>query len=311
MADEAKPGVLTRLLRGAGKANVQAWRVARRAGGLAALLVAFLALVLVADVVVSQLQSVWRVRLRPPGGFISVESPEVYSRERLLNDRREQAEWLSAQLTQTRNDDYIKAIDALTGRVSERRLSVLGEPPSTQPESQDQRRPEVALMARERLRAIAELREELRGERLQALLDDRHDIAGNTLHQLAFDVTVARERGEQRLGLVLMRLRVPRLVPEGRNERTMLGLVAADFERAYGDWIEELKREANEAVLATASDLRANSLERSAHVDLVAMLTRTLHCETGTQPSDRGMCGEPCAGLDAIGGRRATVPPAD
>jgi hypothetical protein len=53
--------------------------------------------------------------LTDSGGSIYVGSPEVYTRERLVNDRYDQDYWLHAQLTRL---DETKGADLLTGRTS-------------------------------------------------------------------------------------------------------------------------------------------------------------------------------------------------
>jgi hypothetical protein len=125
-------------------------------------------------------------------GRIYIDTPEVYSRERLVNDRFQQDAWLRARLEEN-------PTQGLQGSMSFSRQSstslalAAGVPANAAPgaampgASAPQELTEGPI---EQFRDVLAYREEVRSEMLENQLDDRHDIAGNTLYRLKFDATV-------------------------------------------------------------------------------------------------------------------------
>ena len=204
----------------------------------------------------------------PTGGLISIESPEVYTRERLLNDRLDHAAWLDQQLAAMSRPEFMerfRSVDGLRTAEMFRRIGA-NAPPGERPRPEDLKPTTLSVF-----QAMNEYREALRAERTQLLLDDRHDADGNTLYLLSFDTTILRARGENRLGLVLLRLRAP---SELRHEGlpTTLDLVESDFRRAYEDWVKHFNETLEEAVAATAGAIGARQMAAADE----AALMRTL-----------------------------------
>ncbi|WP_144186228.1 hypothetical protein [Elioraea rosea] len=269
----AKPGLVRRSGRWLRRTGIRVWRSARIAGGLAVLLVALLAALVVLDVGIERVTRVVDRHTRPTGGFISVESPEVYTRERLLNDRLDHAAWLDKQLLQMMQDDFagkFRSVDALQTAEVLRRIGAQGTP-----DRQTLAAAEPTTLAV--FEAMNEYREALRAERTQLLLDDRHDAEGNTLYLLSFDTTVVRARGEDRLGFIMLRIASPTAIGGWEARRrpaanTLVDLAAEDFARVYAQWIEQFGSAIDQVVAATAGAISTRQLQPAEE----ALLGRTL-----------------------------------
>lgn len=167
-------------------------------------------------------------------GIIIVSSPEVYSRERLVNDRFQEATWLDSELrdidklywgatvlssrntqqvtmlqtSANQSNDKIKAPD-----VPSAQPDGAGKPPSHDPNATDSasRQTSVDGLAQsspiERFRDRVAYREEVRTASLETQLDDRHDIAGNTLYRVKFSVTILPEQDTSAWALVYVELK--------------------------------------------------------------------------------------------------------
>ncbi len=115
-------------------------------------------------------------------GQIHVESPEVYTRERLVNDRYRQDFWLKSQLD---------ALDGSVNLIREFRTSqveggVNAEAPAPAGEANDG----IALPFQEEFMLRSAMRDKIRQMVLENLLDDRHDLTGNSIYGLKFDTAV-------------------------------------------------------------------------------------------------------------------------
>jgi hypothetical protein len=127
-------------------------------------------------------------------GRIFIDSPEIYTRERLVNDRFVQDAWLRNQLQvlqgavfgpQTSNR---KSSDLTVGLSGPQTLGVQPQP-SSNGNAADQRptlksHPELDFKSRAAQRDI------IRQLVIENQLDDRHDLDGNTLYMVKFDVAV-------------------------------------------------------------------------------------------------------------------------
>lgn len=137
-------------------------------------------------------------------GQIIINSPTVYTRQRLVNDRLQQATWLQEQLKATGNN--FRSVDQLSRKTAER-VSGTGAnaPPKAQGDAdQDPTKAQERKKADQAsadpilvesttaadFRAKNLYRDEVRAEITQTELDDRHDINGNTIYRLAFNATV-------------------------------------------------------------------------------------------------------------------------
>lgn len=125
-------------------------------------------------------------------GKIYLDTPEVYSRERLVNDRFQQDAWLREKLREAPKQGLQGGVG--TSSQSNTALSLgVGVSPQA-PASTTAEKPgtpqDIGDTPIQQFRDVMAYREEVRNEILENQLDDRHDIAGNTLYRLKFDATV-------------------------------------------------------------------------------------------------------------------------
>jgi hypothetical protein len=126
---------------------------------------------------------------------VTVASPAVYSRERLLNDRFEQVAWL---------DRLLRESESLPNQLTHAPAPGATTPPS--PPTSGTTTAEASGLARQRavtqawtprhsFEFVNSYRDVLRAERAREMLDDGHDMDAGTLHLLSFDTTVAAREG--------------------------------------------------------------------------------------------------------------------
>ena len=160
--------------------------------------------ILAAAIAVGVVAAIWS-DVRVPGRII-VSQPDVYTRERLVNDRLRHEYWLSQQLEATDTLAGNGRFDAPQARTSRRSAAatVAGVTVGTvegnaaavpvlvagseEPEP-SRGASDLRISPVDRFRDMAAYRDEIRQELMQTQLDDRHDIAGNTLVRLDFDIT--------------------------------------------------------------------------------------------------------------------------
>ena len=137
-----------------------------------------------------------RASARKPVGFgsIRVDQPEIYTRERLVNDRFEQDDWLRNRLAMADKLAFDATVNVLEDRSKVLNSATsLGETQSVMDggaPSDAGALPATAKDPIDDFRDRLAYREEVRTEIIENQLDDSHDIAGNTLYQLKFDATV-------------------------------------------------------------------------------------------------------------------------
>ncbi len=143
-------------------------------------------------------------------GRIIVNSPTVYTRQRLVNDRLSQTTWLQDQLKAA--DSNFRSVDRLYRNNLQQtwgaQISQGADKPDPksdqgtensdnkkQDQTQRQEPASIQPLSVEtttpaEFRAKNLYRDEVRAEITQTQLDDRHDISGNTIYRLAFDATI-------------------------------------------------------------------------------------------------------------------------
>ncbi|OSP55480.1 hypothetical protein [Pseudoruegeria sp. SK021] len=131
-------------------------------------------------------------------GLVFVESPEVYTRQRLVNDRYGQDAWLRAKLAEI-DDPDTSFIDIYSVQQQFRDAGItlsLGPAAAASPQATDTTPgqpviPDSAdLSFRTRFDLQSAARDEIRQRILENALDDRHDLSGNTVFGLKFDTAV-------------------------------------------------------------------------------------------------------------------------
>lgn len=165
-------------------------------------------------------------------GEILVDSPEVYTRERLVNDRFRQGAWLNERLV---NSDTVPI--GLAGVSQARRLSELhlglranistNDSVATSKGPSDSQNAEIARTPPPQNQTIAgtptehgrsavdafrdrqAYREEIRSAIIENQLDDRHDLKHTTLYKLKFDASVIPAVDHDAWGVVEITVAAP------------------------------------------------------------------------------------------------------
>ena len=231
----------------------------------AGVFVGLLTVGIVAMLLISFLPQDWQRTVSPDThGTISVDTPEVYTRERLVNDRFLQEAWLSRQLNNTdkllasgkfdgvdvrRNSRASTALQAeMEARAGEKGASP--ESPSKSESPTKAVEPSGSSMTSNPIDVFHDAqayREEIREELMRTQLDDRHDIEGNTLYRLNFDASVFP--GSNTRNSVLIRV----ILEEGDNARLL------NYMNLYADWNEQLQLLVDSAIEAQTDDLLRSS----------------------------------------------------
>lgn len=187
-----------------------------------------------------------RAVLAPPltTGSIYVSGPQVYTRERLVNDRYREDAWLLEELTRSTNPDlnfgvsaHLVTFDALhvAGSVSIGLAAPAAAAPSAAPAATPAPAPASApalapasgaaqgtaatapavvavdISPFDRFRLRQAYRDQIRSLIIENQLDDRHDLRGNSLYRLGFDVAVLPGENTQASAKVTVSV----LPPEG------------------------------------------------------------------------------------------------
>jgi hypothetical protein len=177
-------------------------------------------------------------------GKIYVDTPEVYSRERLVNDRFQQDAWLREKL----NKKQVHGVQGSAG-VSSRSNTTIALAAGTKPQTPsvtNAEKPEtskdLADTAIEQFRDDMAYREEVRNEILENQLDDRHDIAGNTLYRLKFDATVLPLHDTSAYAMVEVTLTGSSFSDPGKDDEAVLTATREskdDWEERTGIFLPE------------------------------------------------------------------------
>src|SRR4029077_13365747 len=196
-------------------------------------------------------------------GQIIVSSPAVYTRQRLVNDRLSQTRWLQDQLKVTEAPDQtLRGIDEVRIGVrsggTKASISVAkkspaegGSAPPAEAGSQDKEKQDAAVLntppvnptSSDLFRMKNAYREEVRSEIMETQLDDRHDIKGNTIYRLAFDVAVLPGAKTNSLAIVKVTLAHD---SEG---------VIDDYVTLYYDWMRSMQSIVASSIDAIAAQL--------------------------------------------------------
>jgi hypothetical protein len=190
---------------------VGGWILSRKVViGVAAVLAV---IVLVPDLVRDRVEAVdrmlpWRGY---DDGLILLNTPQVFTRSRLVNDRATEGAWLSAQLNRTSELLNLEKFGQPSFvRMVQRQmlLSKDGAGGASPVGSEDiaKQLTGLKLSPAEQLRDAIAYREEIRNRQLSTVLDDRHDIEGNTIYRLNFSATVVPPHGSDRLAAVVVHL---------------------------------------------------------------------------------------------------------
>lgn len=198
-------------------------------------------------------------------GKIIVDSPEVYTRERLINDRLEEHLWLNAQLKQaTVTSNIFDGYFSVARRFGVTNGAGEGAPEAAPAAGGDQHRT-IAFDEEFRLRSA--VRDQIRQRILENQLDDRHDLFGNSLYILKFDATIVPSSRPGERAYVRVFIDIPgmyKTLKEGLSSATgreadgVKPYVAAYFRQKgsnlsqwlslFEHWRDDLKVRLNDAV---------------------------------------------------------------
>ncbi|XDA99075.1 hypothetical protein AB1M95_03985 [Sulfitobacter sp. LCG007] len=218
-------------------------------------------------------------------GLLSIEPPQLYTRERLVNDRFRQANWLETQLEYTsdlkvmadmsrassvaRSVDKIEmSIDAgpganISSAVEEAHPTGAG---ATEANSGEENAERLA-SASQRLDEVMKLRLKLRNELMDTLLDDGHDLDGNTLYRLNFDAVVMpfpHLRRYPGTAVFLIEARDPYMDLERTQDQPAVDLAGSD-PSVMPSPASTAPGSAN--AMTTAADERSGDAARGMHID--------------------------------------------
>ncbi|MDJ0684550.1 MAG: hypothetical protein QNJ84_07610 [Alphaproteobacteria bacterium] len=191
------------------------WNFLLKWVGLERLILSAVAIVFVA-LVVFLLIYIWDDE---PAGLLYIETPQVFTRERLVNDRLKEAQWLNAELTQTRKEEDYQRFANAGSRDMERLWTLVAvggqdavESP-TRNDTESSGAVSVELDPFDVLERRIAHRNRLRTELMNSQLDDGHDLAQSTLYRLNFDVTALPwpHNSRRSAGLFLFEVREPTL----------------------------------------------------------------------------------------------------
>ena len=154
-------------------------------------------------------------------GMVLLETPQIFTRGRLVNDRALEQAWLEEQLARTRTlleaDRFAKPDSirfarrslSLSLRSGDPNQGLLAAPPAQMDEETRKKLATVSIMAspHEQFEDAARYRATIRNYLMSTVLDDRHDIEGNTIYRFNFNATVLPPKGSANVAMVVVHLR--------------------------------------------------------------------------------------------------------
>ena len=150
-------------------------------------------------------------------GLIIVDTPQLFTRERLVNERLRESDWIEKQIEEVDEKLEQKAFARVDGLVLTQSVLAMttGAGEADALEGADPRTTLELLQTLNSLEpsplrafeAARNYRERLALQRYETILDDAHDIGENTLHRLNFRLTIApaRSRTDSLIGVSLPR----------------------------------------------------------------------------------------------------------
>ncbi len=174
-------------------------------------------------------------------GDIWVDSPEVYTRERLVNDRFTQDAWLKKQLD--KDIEYAGAQSYLNELINAQltaRKNATTDKGKTSPALESKAEPAATISSGDLFIDRFDYRDRVRNFKIENLLDDRHDLNGNTLYRLKFDATIIPGSSTHALAQIEVQLNGPDFNPPYTEKKK------EQFLAFYRDWLVDLKTRLNE-----------------------------------------------------------------
>ena len=227
-------------------------------------------------------------------GRIFVDTPEIYTRERLVNDRFLQDAWLSQELER----------DAISGHqtFSDRRSAVFragGAGQGTAAAAADSARTtgedkegELRLSSRVQLLEKVDYRDVVRSLTIENQLDDRHDLNSNSLYKFKFDAAVLPGTNTQASAQISIRLRGPLFLANSPKEGPLRSLSALgsaedieEWRKLYSKWIENLGLRLNQTQKELKQAFHNNEFAHNDYARVITFVSRNLNVSTGDVPA--------------------------
>lgn len=228
-------------------------------------------------------------------GDIIISSPAIYTRERLVNDRLREETRLKRILQTDTSDPGVAAVRSSRNAtrlslVEKEGYSAGSSAPPTEGKSEttsdtkteeDQGKgggnvvPRVSAL--EDFRDRQAYRDEVRDTLLETALDDRHDIEGNTVYRLKFDVTLLpRSRSKD---WVVVFAEIARM-SEGKDAED-------DYRWLFNDWMSKYEEALNAAGQNEASSFRSTAVADEQVDRLMRFVTRQFEGEPAGNVRER------------------------
>lgn len=241
--------------------------------------------------------------ITPDGGEIFIHGPQIYTRERLVNDRYQEDSWLNAMLDESAHVSFGYAQTNQTSTRDQRSIggtlssgptaaqptNILGaNPQQSQANSQQESgspktgMPEVQAPATYQLQARRAYRERIRSMLVENQLDDRHDLHGNTLYRLHFDATILpseRSRSAARIEITFNRPSDLRPLPKELKDRSFddIKTILDTWDHLYFRWLYSIELRLNEAANARARRYETGKFGPEEYDVLLARLRSTVN----------------------------------
>lgn len=220
--------------------------------------------------------------LFPPLGAIYVDSPEVYTRERLINERLNEEAWLDKQLAAAAINDDFTSVENIIRRQLNLSLDAEGDNPpgaaTTEVDTTSTEQPSL-LDFNDKFRLRSASRSLIRQRIIENKLDDRHDLEGNALYVLKFDNTVVSAPASGRMAQIKMAILPPRGVEDAARYtrvaqftpeflQAIRGGAGHRLEETYEDWIEDIHLRINRRLSALYSSFILDELTHAEVVEI-------------------------------------------
>jgi hypothetical protein len=218
-------------------------------------------------------------------GSIWVDSPEIYTRERLVNDRFLQDAWLTRQLEWLeRNEasgimsssDVQRSLIIQANAAGPRQQAAAKEAPAKNESVKDgAAAPESKASfqrwqsPRDRLVDLVDSRDQIRNLLIENQLDDRHDLSGNALYRLKFDTTVQPGRRTRAHAEVHVRLRGP-VAPAEKDSTAWPE--DSPWRTVYVKWLDSLSTRLNQTHKELKQVYLSNEFSHNDYAKLIDFL---------------------------------------
>lgn len=218
-------------------------------------------------------------------GRILVDSPEVYTRERMVNDRFRQEAWLLEGLSELEKPGVQGVLEGSFSRAREASLSFSANTPDSAPADEAEpdtvdggaatglesgvsgvdESPPPALTAIEAFRVQQSFREEVRNAIIENQLDDRHDLAGNTLYRLKFDASVIP--GNDSSAWAEIRVNLKRKKTDKDEE---------ELREVYERWMDDLREQVDATYRKRIETAKSGDFESRVYKIGIGLISRAL-----------------------------------